>query len=151
MEVREAFGALRPICPNCRFVHFHDPKVAAGVLVIDAGKVLLVRRVMEPERGKWSLPAGFVDGDEDPRATAARECLEETGLVVEITGLIDVYPSREHIRGASIVIVYRGQVTGGALEARDDADQAGWFRADELPPLAFASTKTVIEQWGKDL
>src|SRR5690606_5091656 len=76
----------RRVCPDCHYIHFTDPKVGVGVVVVIDGRLLLVRRAMNPERGKWSLPAGFVDAGEDPRSTAAREALEETGLVVEIEG-----------------------------------------------------------------
>lgn len=144
MERKEAFGALRPVCPACGRVHFFDPKVAAAVLVEREGKVLLVRRVNVPAQGKWTLPAGFVDADEDPRHAAVRECLEETGLKVAITGLVDVVYGVEHPRGASIVIVYRAVVEGGELLAQDDADRAAFFGLDGLPPLGFASTNEVL-------
>jgi 8-oxo-dGTP diphosphatase len=146
LVARQAFGRLRPACPSCGRVHFLDPKVAAAVLVEQEGRVLLVRRVNTPFQGRWSLPAGFVDAGEDPRAAAARECLEETGLRVRIAGLLDVVTSREHSRGASIVIVYRGEVQGGELGPRDDADAVGFFALDDLPPLAFESTRAVIER-----
>lgn len=147
LEFRELFGQERPICPNCGWIFFHDPKVAAGVLVEDdQGRVLLVRRVNEPGRGLWSFPAGFVDAYEDPARAAARECLEETGLVVSITGLLNVIGGREHERGADIVIVYRARITGGALCPGDDADLAEWFPRSGLPPLAFRATRIALDQ-----
>lgn len=146
LETRQAFGRPRPVCPDCGRVHFYDPKVAAAVLIEQDGRVLLVRRVHTPFRGRWSLPAGFVDAREDPRRAAARECLEETGLRVRIAGLVDVVAVQEHARGASIVIVYRGEVLGGALGPHDDADAVGFFALDELPPLAFESTRQVLER-----
>ena len=147
MEEREAFGEIRPACPECGYIHFRDPKVAAGVLVESDGKVLLVRRINVPMQGKWTLPAGFVDGQEDPRSTAIRECLEETGLEVEIVDLMDVVYGTEHPRGASIVIFYRGQIVGGVLAAGDDADAVGFFEADDLPPLAFKATEQMLARW----
>ncbi|MEE9513166.1 MAG: NUDIX domain-containing protein [Anaerolineales bacterium] len=147
MEEREAFGEIRPACPECGYIHFRDPKVAAGVLVESDGKVLLVRRINVPMQGKWTLPAGFVDGQEDPRSTAIRECLEETGLEVEIVDLMDVAYGTEHPRGASIVIFYRGRVVGGVLAAGDDADAVGFFEAGDLPPLGFKATEQVLARW----
>jgi 8-oxo-dGTP diphosphatase len=147
VERKEAFGKLRPVCPNCGRVHFFDPKVAAAVFVVHDGNVLLVRRVNEPELGKWSLPAGFVDGEEDPRLAAERECLEETGLKVEADRLLDVIHQPVEAEGASIVIVYHGRLMGGTLTARDDIDASGFFSPDELPPLAFESTLKMIDQW----
>jgi 8-oxo-dGTP diphosphatase len=151
LERREAFGRTRPVCPSCGRVHFEDPKVAAAVLVQQDGRVLLVRRVNAPRRGLWSLPAGFVDAGEDPQVAAGRECLEETGLRVRITGLHDVIAGREHPRGASIVIVYRGVVEGGILAPRDDADAAGFFGPDELPGLAFDATRQVLKRWRPEI
>ncbi len=147
VDERQAFGQLRPVCPSCGRVHFLDPKVGAGVLIAKDRKILLVRRSVEPAIGKWTLPAGFVEGDEDPRTTAARECLEETGLEVQIVELLDVIHGREHSSGASIVIIYTGEILGGELEARDDADAAEFFTLTDLPPLAFEATRVAIEGW----
>ena len=81
----DKFGMMRPVCPQCGWIHFIDPKVAAAVLIEQDGCILLVRRASEPFRGLWTLPAGFVNGGEDPAEAAARECLEETGLSVNVT------------------------------------------------------------------
>jgi ADP-ribose pyrophosphatase YjhB (NUDIX family) len=140
------FGRNRPVCPQCGWIHFADPKVAAAVLVQKDGRVLLVRRVNEPFRGLWTLPAGFVNADEDPAEAAIRECLEETGLSVRITHVIDVVAGREHPRGADFVIVYAAEVLEGTLAAADDADEADWFALSELPPLAFRATQLILVQ-----
>jgi 8-oxo-dGTP diphosphatase len=124
LEQREAFGRIRPYCPSCGWVYFKDPKVAAAVLVEQDGRVLLVRRINVPQKGKWTLPAGFVDADEDPEQAAVRECLEETGLRVRI--------------------LYRGVVVGGSMSPKDDADAVGFFGPDELPPLAFEATRKAM-------
>jgi ADP-ribose pyrophosphatase YjhB (NUDIX family) len=151
-------------------VYFPDPKVAVAVLVFqdshgsfqseESGgpveeiplyrdpepetQVLLVRRTNEPERGRWTLPAGFVDAGEDPARAAERECLEETGLQVRVTGLAGVLAGQEHPRGAHILIVYRGVVSGGDLAPGDDADRAAFFSLHQLPPLAFESTRRLL-------
>ena len=138
------FGALRSVCPACGWIHFVDPKVAAGVLVLRGNEVLLVRRVNEPFRGLWTLPAGFVNGGEDPAEAATRECLEETGLSVRVTRVYEVVAGREHPRGADFVIVYAAEVLGGVLQAEDDADAAEWFDRGKLPPLAFRATRIVL-------
>jgi ADP-ribose pyrophosphatase len=114
------------------------------VLIEREGRVLLVRRVNEPFRGLWTLPAGFVDAREDPAEAAARECFEETGLSVRVTRVLDVVAGREHERGADFVIVYQAEIVSGDLRAADDADAADWFRRDDLPPLAFKATQKVL-------
>jgi len=125
-------------------MYFADPKVAVAVLVEKEGQVLLTRRVYDPERGKWSLPAGFMDAFENPELAAERECLEETGLSVKVTGLLDVLGGREHPNGADVFILYRAEIVGGTLNAGDDADQVGFFARDQLPPLAFKTTRKAL-------
>jgi ADP-ribose pyrophosphatase YjhB (NUDIX family) len=144
LQRKELFGFERPFCPTCGWIYFADPKVAAGVLVERESSVLLVRRVNEPCRGMWSLPAGFVNAGEDPVRAAERECFEETGLQVRVTGLVDVIGGREHERGADIVIIYLAQVVGGSLLPGDDADLAQFFPRAKLPPLAFKATRAVL-------
>ncbi len=141
---REEFGRERPVCPNCGWIYFADPKVAAAILLEDKGRVLLVRRSNEPFRGAWSLPAGFVDAREDPARAAERECLEETGLTVRATGVLDIVAGREHPRGADFVIVYRGEIVSGIPSAGDDADLVDWFDRSQLPPLAFRATEVIL-------
>lgn len=145
INLENKFGKVRPVCPSCRWIYFADPKVAAAVLVEQDGRVLLVRRANEPFRGLWTLPAGFVDADEDPARAAARECEEETGLTVRVTRVVDVIAGREHPRGADFVIVYAAQVESGILLAGDDADEVGWFERSNLPPLAFRATRLVLK------
>lgn len=140
------YGQQRPVCPRCDWVYFDDPKVAAGALVMQNARVLLVRRANPPQMGRWSVPAGFVNAGEDPAAAAARECEEETGLSVHIAGLLDIVHGREHGRGADFVIFYRGQVTGGMICAGDDADAVDWFAANALPPLAFRATQVILSR-----
>ncbi len=141
----EKFGQVRPVCPECNFIYFQDPKVAAAVLIEKENKVLLVRRVNEPYRGMWTLPAGFVNGGEDPAAAAARECLEETNLIVKIKNVYDVIAGREHERGADFVIVYSAEIIGGEMSPADDADAVEWFDKNNLPSLAFKATQKVLK------
>lgn len=136
----------RRACPSCGYIHYTDPKVGVGVLVVESGRLLLVRRAREPERGKWSLPAGFVDHGEDPRQTAAREALEEAGLTIVVEGLIDVFYNPPGLGGASIFILYRARRLSGRPIAGDDADDAAFFSLDRLPELAFASTRVAIDR-----
>jgi len=140
------FGKVRPACPQCGWIYFANPKVAAAVLVEQNGCVLLIRRANDPFRGLWTLPAGFVDAGEDPARAAERECLEETGLSVRVTSVLDVIAGLEHPRGANITIFYGAETLSGQLTPQDDADQAAFFPLDALPPLAFEATKRILER-----
>lgn len=144
MVTRPVSGKPRRICPECNYIYFTDPKVGVGVLLIEDGQALLVRRAVEPQKGLWSIPAGYVDRGEDPQQAAVREVAEETGLEIAISDLLAVYYNPPGLGGASIFIAYLGTRTGGTLQAGDDADAAEFFALDELPPLAFESNAAVL-------
>jgi ADP-ribose pyrophosphatase YjhB (NUDIX family) len=147
MTDQQAHGKMRRVCPACGFIYFDDPKVAVVTFIERGHRVLLVRRAMNPERGKWALPAGYVDYGEDPRESARREVLEETGLEIEITRLISVEGSSGTF-GASIVIVYAASVVNGAARPQDDVDAVLWLSAsDPVPDLAFDSTRAMVSTW----
>ncbi len=146
MVDRMAYGKLRRVCPACGFVHFDDPKVAVVLFIEQDDRVLLVRRGINPERGKWALPAGYVDAGEDPREAAVREAREETSLEVRITRLLDVMGPNGS--GATIVLVYQAEVLRGEAQPADDVDAVLWVsRADRLPELAFESTQAMLARW----
>lgn len=149
MVDREVYGRVRRVCSDndCRFVQFLDPKVSAAVLAERDGKALLVRRSMEPARGSWCFPGGFMEMGEPPQATAQRECLEESGFQVEITGLIDVFYSEDY-RGSGVVIMYKGKIIGGQAQPGDDAETVEFFGPDELPDnIAFDSNRRSLALW----
>jgi len=147
LVIADKFGAQRPTCPECGWVYFADPKVAVAGLIISDGRVLLVRRANDPQRGLWTLPAGFIDAGEEPESALARECLEETGLKVHIDRLLGVISGQEHPRGANILIAYQASILSGDLHADDDVDKAAFFSTDELPGLAFSTTKKILKMW----
>jgi ADP-ribose pyrophosphatase YjhB (NUDIX family) len=138
------YGILRPCCPACGFVHFANPRVAVAVFVPDGERILLVKRGIPPEKGRWALAAGFVEHGEPPEAAARREVLEETGLAVTILGLLDLcYNEADKV----IVILYRARAEGGTLAAGDDVEEARWFSRADLPDLAFESTRRAVAGW----
>lgn len=141
-----AFDRFRRVCPDCNFVQFIDPKVVAAVMAQQEGKILLVRRTIEPAQGKWCFPGGFIEVDETPQQAAARECLEESGYIVTIDKLVDVY-SFQDFRSSGIMIIYTGHITGGQPLANSEVDGVGLFGPEELPEIAFDTNKQAIEQW----
>src|SRR3990172_7471651 len=144
---KELYGKVRAVCPECEWIHFVDPKVAAAVFVEKDGRILLVRRAGDPFRGFWTLPAGFINGGEDPAEAAARECLEETGLSVRVTHVLDIISGKEHPRGAGFIIFFQASILDGELKPDDDADAAEWFGRGDLPQLAFRATQKVLESF----
>ncbi len=138
---------MRPVCPVCGRVVFYDPKVAVVIFITAGDRLLLVKRRNDPGSGRWALPAGFIDADEDPQAAAIRETREETGLIVVVDRLIDLFHRPDAGGFADIVIAYRAQVVGGSLAADDDAEDAAWFARDDLPETALTTTDALIDRW----
>jgi ADP-ribose pyrophosphatase YjhB (NUDIX family) len=131
-------------CRACGYVHYRNPAPAAGVLIVEEGAVLLVKRRHEPFKGLWSIPSGFIEYDEDVRATAVREAKEETGLAVEIDALHAVETCFDDPRGSTLLVLYRAHSLGGTPVAGDDAEEVGFFPLDDLPPLAFEAHRKVL-------
>jgi ADP-ribose pyrophosphatase YjhB (NUDIX family) len=144
-------GRERVRCTGCKFVLYENPSCAAAGMVLDAhGRILLVRRALEPFRGHWALPAGYQEVDEDPAVTAAREVLEESGIEVEILRLIDLlFLPGQRVKPANLA-VYLCRPTGGALRNGDDTLEAAWFDPNALPAdLGFDNGPRIL-RWLRD-
>lgn len=116
------------------------PYVGVGAIVHQENKVLLIRRGKPPRAGQWSLPGGAQKLGERVEETAIREVREETGLEIEVTGLVDVVDFVDHAEDGTVrhhytLVDIAGRVTGGTLSAGDDADDARWFAPKDLAGL----------------
>jgi ADP-ribose pyrophosphatase YjhB (NUDIX family) len=152
LEDRIAFQKMRSVCPACGFVHFHDPKVAVIGMVTWQHHVLLIRRGVDPMKGSWALPGGYMDAGEMPAEALERELYEEVGLEVEVSELLDIFPmAGPGVFNSGIVLAYRAEVERDnppILQCDDDVCEAAWFTVDEIPTdLAFESTLTLLAQW----
>ncbi len=144
---REIFGRRRPCCSACGYVHFEDPKVAVGVVAERAGEILLTKRNHEPRMGCWSFPSGFVDAGEDVRLAAVREALEETGIGVELDGLLGVYQEE----GSRVVyIAYAARAGEGEPMPDAESMEVRFFPSDALPELAFPHDGEILAAWRED-
>ncbi len=146
MEAVREEGRRRMKCPACGYVQYRNPSSAAGVIVVRDSEVLLVKRRYDPYRGKWVIPSGFIEYDEDIREAAVREVAEETGLEVELTGIHGAESCFDDPRGNTILVLYGGRITGGELAAGDDAEDAAFFRLDRLPEIAFEAHRRVLRE-----
>jgi ADP-ribose pyrophosphatase YjhB (NUDIX family) len=137
-------GKDRPVCANCGRVVYYDPKVSTVCVVARERGVLFIKRGNEPGYGLWSLPGGYVDRGEVVEEAAAREVFEETGLEVEVGGLLGVFSET----GRPVILVaYEAQERGGTLAPGSEALDLGFFAPDALPPIAFPRDVHLLELW----
>lgn len=137
----------RFVCQACGFVFYQDPKVSACTIPVIDGGVVLVRRAIDPGRGLWVFPGGYMDGDETVEEAAIRETREEVNLDVRLSGLVGVYS----YRSAVVVIVYACEVVGGELQIDRESQEVRIFRPEEIPwdQLAFPSTRDALRDFLK--
>jgi ADP-ribose pyrophosphatase YjhB (NUDIX family) len=111
------------------------PLVGVGAVVVDEGRVLLVRRGTEPLKGQWSLPGGMLELGEPLTAGVVREVREETGLLVEAVELVElldrIHREGERVRYHYVIADYLCRVTEGSLQAASDADAVRWVERTE--------------------
>jgi len=135
-------------CSACGAVHFRNAKPCAGALVVRNGKVLLGRRAIEPSRGSWDIPGGFLDPWEHPADAATREVAEETSLVVRPMQLLGIFLDTYAGRHYALNIYYLAEVVGGEERPADDLVELRWFAAEELPEdLAFDNCREALAAW----
>ena len=136
-------------CPDCGFVLWHDPKVVTIIVVEDErGDVIVGRRSIEPGYGLWCLPGGYVNDDEHPADSATRECREEIGADVEITGLLGVYHIRKRDAPSMVGIGYRARLRPGqAATAGPEMLEVSAFPGNQVPELVFTSHREALADW----
>ena len=114
-----------------------QPVVGVGAVIIQAGRIALIRRGNEPSRGKWTIPGGLVELAESPEVAVMRETKEETGLDVDNPSLIDVVSNvdlddKGKVKYHYVIIDYLVHVKSGMAEASSDAMELRWVPFDEV-------------------
>jgi len=135
---------LRFVCDRCGFIHYLNPRVVAATVPERDGRFLLVRRAMDPMRGFWTFPGGFLEVGETAEQGAVRETEEEVGLAVKLGPLLGVYTRAEF---GIVVVVYRASAgPGDAVLEEREIIEARWFAPDEIPwaELAFETTRQAL-------
>lgn len=138
---------VRLVCTRCGFVFYIDPKIGVGTIIKAAsGRLVLVRRAIDPGYGKWVFPGGYVDRGETLTSAAVREAREESGLDVRLDGLINVY---SYAGRAPVIVVYAATALGGDLCADDECLEAAEFDEGDIPwaELAFHSTHDALRDY----
>jgi ADP-ribose pyrophosphatase YjhB (NUDIX family) len=141
-------GSLRLFCEHCDEPIYENPIPASCLVVVDnRNRVLLVKRSVEPKKGFWCLPGGFMELGESPETAALRELKEETGLWGRIEMLLGVSSNPSALYHTVLMVGYLIRQYTGTLMAGDDADDAVYFSYDELPEIAFESHERFIRMY----
>ncbi|MEA3507148.1 MAG: NUDIX domain-containing protein [Elusimicrobiota bacterium] len=144
LKRREIDGIDRPACPECGWINYLNPVPAVACIVRERGKILLVKRGVEPQKGKWSLPAGFMELGETPRQAVLRELKEETSIEGEIKELIDVYAQPSENYFTVLTVGYRVVKTGGSPRAGDDVDDVQFKKINSPRDIPFVSHRQML-------
>lgn len=136
----------RDICDRCGFIHYINPKIVVGSVVTHDGKFMLCRRAIEPRRGFWTLPAGFMEQGETTEEGARREALEEANAEIVLRDLLAIYNIP---RIAQVQIMYRAELKSPSFSAGEESLEVALFDWDDIPweELAFPSVYWALTQF----
>ncbi|MCD6585864.1 MAG: NUDIX domain-containing protein [Desulfobacteraceae bacterium] len=145
---KEHEGRMRLFCHNCNLAIYENPVPATCLVTIDDHeRLLLVKRSVDPKKGWWCLPGGFMELQETPEEAGLRELAEETGLAGKIDMLLGVTSNHSASYDTVLLTGFLIRSYSGTLYAGDDADDARWFKYENLPEIAFDSHKKFITMY----
>ena len=145
-------GELRYHCPNCKTIHYQNPKPTATLICIKKNEILLVKRAFAPAKGEWSLPGGFIELGETPEDAAKRELKEETNLNGEVVKLLGHCSHFNSIFGDILLIGMEIEIKNwDNLIPGDDAAEAGFFNIKNCPKLAFECHQKIFNMYLKTI
>jgi ADP-ribose pyrophosphatase YjhB (NUDIX family) len=142
----------RLCCLSCSFVHYRNPKPCVGALIVDQGKVLLTQRGLEPFKGRWDFPGGFLETGEHPQDGLRREVTEELRVSIDIIRQVGIYMDFYGPEGESTLnIYYECRIVKGDITPQAEIGAVKWVAQDELSTveLAFKHAKAVLQDWQK--
>ena len=146
LEISSIEGRNRKNCHSCGFVDYENPLPCVSIIGIKDDKIVLIKRGIQPSKGTWAPPSGFMEAGEKPEDTALRELYEETSLKGEIAGLLGVYSQKTQIYGNLVIIIFLVRITSGKIKAGDDAMDAKFFDFDVIPQMKHYFYKETIEK-----
>lgn len=141
---------LRAICTGCGTVHYQNPLNVVGTIpVTEDGRILLCKRNIEPRKGKWTLPAGFMELGETTAQGALRETQEEAGADIEVGRLFSVISVP---KVGQVHLFYCARLRSEQLHLGHETSEAGFFHAHEIPwqELAFRTISVTLEHYLQD-
>lgn len=149
-RIPEGDNRLRHVCPSCGAIHYQNPKIVAGTIPIYHDKVLLCRRAIEPRRGFWTLPAGFMENKETTMEAAIRETWEEAEAEVQLGGLYTLI-NLPHID--QVHMFFLATIIDGKFGVGVESLETALFAEHEIPwnELAFPTVKETLKHYFADI
>lgn len=148
-QIPEGDNRLRIVCQQCETIHYQNPKLVVGCLPVWNDQILLCRRAIEPRKGYWNLPAGYMENGETVEQAAVRETLEETGAEVSLLRLHTVYnlPTVNQV-----YLFFLANVESHNFDGGTESLEVKLFHPDEIPyqEMAFVSSTFAIRQYLDD-
>lgn len=144
--VPEGDDRMRLLCPDCGYVAYENPKIVVGSVARWDGRVLLCRRAIEPRRGFWTLPAGYLELNETPEQGAMREAWEEARARLALDGLLAVYSIP---RISQIQLIYRARLTSPEISVGPESAEVRLFAWTDIPwdDIAFPSVRWALGRY----
>ena len=150
LTLEESGYVQRPICLSCGFVQYRNPFPVVCIMVVEGERVLLGKRALPPGKGKWAIPSGYIEYQDDFLTTGIREAREETGLKVEIASIFNVISSFVSPGYHFLTVYMTAHVSGGELTAGDDLEAVKWFSLSQpMPEMAFHEDINALELYAK--
>ena len=149
-QVPEGDDRERLVCGSCGFINYENPKIVVGSVACWDDRILLCRRAIEPRKGYWTLPAGYLEQHEATEAGALREAWEEARAKLEIDQLLAVYAIT---RLSQVQLIYRARLVTPEVSAGPESAEVGLFRWDEIPwdDIAFPSVHWSLGHYKESL
>lgn len=140
-------GYLRLQCEECQWRYYHNPLPAVAAFVQnEKDEILLIKRGVEPQKGKWALPSGFIEQTELPEEAVIRELKEETGIRGSVQKLLGVHIEPTEVYGNVLLLGYEISPVGYKPRPKSDTQEVRFFPLNKLPNIPFASHRAIIKQ-----
>ena len=146
LRTPEGDNRKRLVCADCGYIRYDNPKVVVGAVCTWEGRILLCRRAIEPRKGYWTLPAGFLELHESTFEGARREAMEEANARLALEGLLAVY---DIPRISQVQIIYRARLIAPDISPGPESQEVALFTWDEIPwnDLAFPTVRWALDHY----
>ena len=145
-RVPEGDQLPREVCDSCGFINYENPKIVAGAVIHHENRIIICRRAIEPRRGFWTIPAGYLELHETVEAAARREAREEACAEIIIEGLLGLYSIP---RISQVQLIYKAQLATPSIAAGPESLEVALVSLEEVPwdALAFPSVHWALRHF----